>query len=308
MYIRCFCFLFLCLFFSACSDPVQKTDSSSAGAEQPRLPIKKTLGVLELDGLLLDSVTGYEVFVVSKLEPEAVARIARQRELLAVRLGGGELNKPVGHDLGVAPDDYIRLTELLQALNESFPPLLKVDLDLGNNRLRKLISDADKYEEYAYLFGSIQFDNMERALNFINEKYEMDAKALVKKAEQLKGEDFEREKVTLDWLNLVAKHLGRYVELATEYSKAQVVFTSGQGSIEPQDWAAYSAYYRQAMITGVSLHSLGSVLLAAAGPFEVEGHGTLVVRVEYGANSAYFIVSEDESLVSVKDLRQIVVD
>ncbi|MEN8734953.1 MAG: hypothetical protein ABF329_09075 [Lentimonas sp.] len=50
------------------------------------------------------------------------------------------------------------------------------------------------------------------------------------------------------------------------------------------------------------------MILVAPGTFEVVGHGAIVVRVEYGANSTYFIVSEDKSLVSVRDLRQIVAE
>ncbi|MEN8663220.1 MAG: hypothetical protein ACN4GF_09680 [Lentimonas sp.] len=133
------------------------------------------------------------------------------------------------------PADFTFLSGPLRKLNQSQPPELQVDLDLGNNRLHKLVSDADLREEYAQLFRSIKLDNLERAVNFINEKHEVDAKTLVKTVEQLKGEEAQRVKVTLDWLNQMAEHLRQYLDLANELDKAQLVFAGGARSIELDD-------------------------------------------------------------------------
>ncbi|MGJ8639299.1 MAG: hypothetical protein ACSHYA_07880 [Opitutaceae bacterium] len=294
------------LFVASCSDSGSPAETA-APAVEPVGPVKKTLGVLELQGIPLDSATGYEVIVVSELEPEGRARIQRQRELFEQKLSGAPAVESNEDALDISPADYTRLNAKLLELKKSFPEVLRMDVDAGEGRLRGFSSDSRMHDEYAYLFKSITLENLERGLNFINEKYEADGEALVEKVEKLEDDAYKREKITLMWLRKVAEHLTAHLELGKELGAAMATVESGVFS-EPQDWSGYVAYFRNALIMDVSLNGVGSAMLESPGAFEVEGHGELIVRVEFGADSAFFIISPDEKRVLVKDLQQVVAE
>lgn len=299
---------------SGCSD----APSSSAPAAKPAVepsapePKLKTTGVLHFDGLPPGSVSAAEVLVVSSLGDQARQRILRQRELFEYKITGRvEAVEEAGGIAEVMAADGARLEASMAQLPVQFPPVRVEDVDLGNNRLRKFQSDTALFKEYKYLFASIKWDNLERGLKFISEKIKADSQALVERSAGLEDTDYQQVSVTLEWLKSVQQHYNSYVVLAKDYFDAKNRYVRAQAAVqytptEPTDWEAYVAKYANALIIDTSAHLLGAAFAAEDGSFEVEGHGIVVVRVELGAVSAYFLPDwEKEQRVSVEDLQQL---
>lgn len=296
----------------ACSDAPHE----SAAAAKPKVvapkTVLKTSGVLRFDGLPPESISAAEVLIVSALSDVARERIMRQRELFEFKITGRVENPDAVSAIeGMSPVDAMKLDALLGTLRSEFPPILVEDIDLGNNRLRKYQSDLELFKEYQYLFASLKWDNLERGLTFIADKMKADNKTFAARADGADDEAYQQIEVTLNWLKAVLQHYNGYVELAQEsvaaknrYLQAQA--TSAVTPTEPTDWDGYVARYANSLIIDTSEHLLGTAFAAEDGSFKVEGQGIVIVRVELGVVSAYFLPgSEDEKRVLVEDLQQL---
>ena len=273
--------------------------------------VLKTSGILRFDGLPAESISAAEVLVVSVLSDVARERILRQRELFENKITGRvEDSAGVSSIEGMSPVDAMKLEASLETLRSQFPSVRVEDVDLGNKRLRKYQSDAVLFKEYKYLFASIKWDNVGRGLKFIADKMTADNKALVARSSGMDDEAFQQSDVTLDWLKAVQQHYNSYIVLAQESVEAKNRYLQAQAAAstpaEPTDWDGYVAWHANHLIMDTSENLLGTAFAEEDGSFEVEGQGIVIVRVQLGVVSAYFLPSaEHEKRVLVEDLQQL---
>ena len=304
--------VFVSLFFlGACSDAPSKPTAAVRRDVTVAKAVLKTSGILRFDGLPGESISAAEVLVVSVLSDVARERILRQRELFENRITGRvEDLAGVSSIEGMSPVDAMKLEASLGALRSQFPSVRVEDVDLGNNRLRKYQSDVALFKEYEYLFASIEWDNVERGLEFIADKMTADSKALVARSSGMDDDALQQSDVTLDWLRAVQQHYNSYVVLAQESVEAKNRYLHAQAAVastpaEPTDWDGYVAWHAHNLIMDISENLLGTAFAEEDGSFEVEGQGIVIVRVELGTVSAYFLPgSEHEKRVLVEDLQQ----
>ena len=304
--------VFVSLFFlGACSDAPSKPTAAVKRDVTVAKAVLKTSGILRFDGLPGESISAAEVLVVSVLSDVARERILRQRELFENKITGRvEDLAGVSSIEGMSPVDAMKLEASLGALRSQFPSVRVEDVDLGNNRLRKYQSDVALFKEYEYLFASIEWDNVERGLEFIADKMTADSKALVARSSGMDDDALQQSDVTLDWLRAVQQHYNSYVVLAQESVEAKNRYLHAQAAVastpaEPTDWDGYVAWHAHNLIMDISQHLLGAAFAEEDGSFEVEGQGIVIVRVELGTVSAYFLPgSEHEKRVLVEDLQQ----
>ena len=151
------------LLFAATSCSDNSSAPQAVQSTEPAATVLMTSGVLHLKGLPLEGITAKEVIVVENLDAEGRKRILRQRELFESKITGKVVAvEEVSSMAGVLPADATELEAAMAALRSQFPPALVVDVDLGNNRLRKYQSDAALFKAYQYLFKSLNWDNLER--------------------------------------------------------------------------------------------------------------------------------------------------
>tara|TARA_B110000196_G_scaffold112719_1_gene97927 strand:+ start:1513 stop:2460 length:948 start_codon:yes stop_codon:yes gene_type:complete len=304
--------VFVSLFFlGACSDAPSKPTAAVKRDVTVAKAVLKTSGILRFDGLPGESISAAEVLVVSVLSDVARERILRQRELFENKITGRvEDLAGVSSIEGMSPVDAMKLEASLGALRSQFPSVRVEDVDLGNNRLRKYQSDVALFKEYEYLFASIEWDNVERGLEFIADKMTADSKALVARSSGMDDDALQQSDVTLDWLRAVQQHYNSYVVLAQESVEAKNRYLHAQAAVastpaEPTDWDGYVAWHAHNLIMDISENLLGTAFAEEDGSFEVEGQGIVIVRVELGTVSAYFLPgSEHEKRVLVEDLQQ----
>ncbi len=304
--------VFVSLFFlGACSDAPSKPTAAVKRDVTVAKAVLKTSGILRFDGLPGESISAAEVLVVSVLSDVARERILRQRELFENKITGRvEDLAGVSSIEGMSPVDAMKLEASLGALRSQFPSVRVEDVDLGNNRLRKYQSDVALFKEYEYLFASIEWDNVERGLEFIADKMTADSKALVARSSGMDDDALQQSDVTLDWLRAVQQHYNSYVVLAQESVEAKNRYLHAQAAVastpaEPTDWDGYVAWHAHNLIMDISENLLGTAFAEEDGSFEVEGQGIVIVRVELGVVSAYFLPgSEHEKRVLVEDLQQ----
>jgi hypothetical protein len=305
--------VFVALFLlGACSDAPPESTAVVKPEVKASEPVRKTSGVLRFDGLLPESISASEVLIVSALSDVARERILRQRELFENKITGRvEDSAGVSSIEGMSPADAMKLEASLETLRSQFPSVRVEDVDLGNNRLRKYQSDVALFKEYEYLFASIEWDNVERGLKFIADKMTADSKALVAGSSGVDDEAFQQIDVTLDWLRAVQQHYNSYVVLAQESVEAKNRYLQAQAAAaatpaEPTDWDGYVAWHAHHLIMDTSENLLGTAFAEEDGSFEVEGQGIVIVRVQLGVVSAYFLPgSEHEKRVLVEDLQQL---
>jgi hypothetical protein len=299
-------------FLTGCSEPEPQVSSGGAAAKEAELtePVKMTSGTVRLVDLPVEGMTAYEVIVVENLEPEARQRIHRQRELLEFKLNGATPTQVLDAAHGMGAKDYTALQAEFQELRKRYPEVLVQELSAPsqNGRVLKFSSDATMHEDYKYLFDAITFDNLERALAFIAEKIKKDRSGLEGYAEDGQGDASNQATVTADWLADVAVHLNQYLAWGNRVVTVKNAYIDAlaQASTEPevpQEWAGYTAYYKDILLIDVLQHSLGTAMVGPEGHFNVEGQGELLVRIEYGLDSTYFIISEEESRVVVEDIK-----
>lgn len=305
--------VFVSLFFlGACSDAPSKPTAAVKRDVTVAKAVLKTSGILRFDGLPGESISAAEVLVVSVLSDVARERILRQRELFENKITGRvEDLAGVSSIEGMSPVDAMKLEASLGALRSQFPSVRVEDVDLGNNRLRKYQSDVALFKEYEYLFASIEWDNVERGLEFIADKMTADSKALVARSSGMDDDALQQSDVTLDWLRAVQQHYNSYVVLAQESVEAKNRYLHAQAAVastpaEPTDWDGYVAWHAHNLIMDISENLLGTAFAEEDGSFEVEGQGIVIVRVQLGVVSAYFLPgSEHEKRVLVEDLQQL---
>lgn len=308
------CVCVSCLALVGCSDAPSKVEVvAESSVEAAPESVAKSTGVLHYDGLPPGSVTVAEVLIVEKLSDAGRARLERQRELFEYKITGRvEQAAETSVLAGVSAADATNLVERFNQLSAEFPPVLVQDVDVGNHRLKKYQSDRERHKAYQYLFGALQWDNFERGLKFIAEKFEEDERALVAQANSLEMEDdhYAQVRVTLDWLKSVQVYYNAYVQLATDTFEARNRYLQAQATAqsvaEPTDWNTYAAVYGSMLIIDTSEYLEGAAMVADDGSFEVEGHGLLIVRLELEGVSVYFLpTSENEVRVRVEDLTQL---
>ena len=303
-----FVFLFI---LGACSDAPSEQKTAVLPEVEVAKPVLRTSGILRFDGMPPKSTRAAEVLIVSTLSDVARGRLLRQRELFEQKITGHvEHPAEVSAIEGLSPVDALQLEAAMSALGGQFPPIRVKDFDLGNNRLRKFQSDPELFKDYQYLFASINWDNLERGLTFIADKMKVDNKALIKESNEVDEEGYRQIGVTLDWLKSLQQYFNSYVELAQAYVDAKNRLLQAQPAAatmpaEPADWDAYVAKYANTLIMDTSEYLLGAAFTAEDGSFEVEGHGIVIVRVELGLASAYFLLdSDEEERVRIEELRQ----
>ncbi len=303
----CFVFLFL---FGACTDAPPEPKAAVKRDITVAKAVLKTSGILRFEGLPTERISATEILIVSALSDAARERLLRQRELFENKITG-RVKKPaeVSGIEGISPMDAMQLEASLAGLPEQFPPIRVEDVDLGNNRQQRYQSSSALFKEYQYLFASIKWNNIERGLAFIANKITADNQALVVGVNGLDDETFQQAEITLSWLKAVQQHYNSYVDLAQAYVDAKNRFLQAQAvastPAEPTDWDAYVAMYANALIMDTSEHLLGAAFTETDGSFEVEGHGIVIVRVELGLASVYFVLDSDkEERVHIEQLQQ----
>ena len=305
--------VFVSLFFlGACSDAPSKPTAAVKRDVTVAKAVLKTSGILRFDGLPPESISAVEVLIVSALSDVARGRLMRQRELFENKITG-RVEDSVGVSAieGMSPVDAMKLEASMGTLRAQFPAVRVEDVDLGNNRLRKYQSDAVLFKEYKYLFASIKWGNVERGLKFIADKMTADSKALIARSSGVDDEAFQQIDVTLDWLKAVQQHYNSYIVLAEESVEAKNRYLQAQAAVastpaEPTSWDGYVAWHANNLIMDTSENLLGAAFAEEDGSFEVEGQGIVIVRVQLGVVSAYFLPgSEHEKRVLVEDLQQL---
>lgn len=300
-------------FFVACSDaPSEPVAAPKPVAVEVAKPVAKTAGVLKFDGLPPESISAAEVLIVSELSNDARERIERQRELFEYKITGRtEVEEAVSAIPDVAPADAVKLDAAMRVLKGQFPEVQVMDVDLGNNRLRKFQSDGELHKEYKYLFSSLKWDNLERGLKFIGEKVEANGREILAAGQKADDVGYRQAEANIVWLKSVQSYFAEYVTLAHDYNDAKNRYIQAQAveqptPAEPTDWDTYAAMYAHMLIMDTSDHLLGSGFAAEDGSFEVKGHGTVIVRVELGVVSAYFLPSSgQEQRVRIENLQQL---
>jgi hypothetical protein len=302
-----FVFLFV---LSACSDaPSEPVVVDRPEVKKPELSLKTT-GVVHLDGLPPESVSAVEVLVVSELSEVARERLLRQRELFEYKITGRVEVTPGQSPIpGVSVADAVALNASLQALRAKFPPVRTDDVEMKDGRLRKFQSNWDLFEAYRHLFKSVRWDNMERGLTFISDKIDTDNRALIASSREADEAGFEEATTTLKWLKAVQQHFNAYVDLGHVYVDAQNRYRRTQATAapaEPTDWDTFIDRYAAMLIIDTASNLVGAAFVDEDGSFEVEGHGIVIVRVELGVVSAYFLPSlEQEQRVRIENLQQL---
>ena len=208
--------------FTACSDAPSEPVAAPKPLVEKAKPVSKTVGVLKFDGLPPDSVTAAEVLIVSDLSDDARKRLLRQRELFEYKITGRTEGGPAVSAIpDVAPADAMALDAKMRALRGEFPEVLVMDVDLGNNRLRKFQSDRELHKEYKYLFSSLKWDNLERGLQFLREKMETNNRDILAAGEQADDIGYRQAEADITWLKSVQAYFGKYLALANDYSAAK---------------------------------------------------------------------------------------
>ncbi|MFQ3225726.1 MAG: hypothetical protein ACI8Z5_001990 [Lentimonas sp.] len=298
--------------FVACSDAPSEPVATPTPTAAVSKPVAKTTGVLKFDGLPPESISGAEVIVVSELSDDAKKRLLRQRELFEYKITGRtEGGGAVSAIPGVALADAVKLDAAMRELKAQFPEVQVIDFDLGNNRLRKFQSDGELRKEYKYLFSSLKWDNLERGLKFIGDKMETNNREFLAAGEQADDTGFRQAEANVAWLKSAQSYYAGYLTLGRDYYDAKNRYIQAQAAgratpAEPTDWDAYAAMYANMLIMDTSEHLLGSGFAAEDGSFEVEGQGMVIVRVELGVVSAYFLPgSGTEQRVRIDGLEQL---
>ncbi|MEO0509949.1 MAG: hypothetical protein AAF065_08835 [Verrucomicrobiota bacterium] len=296
------------LAFTACSEKTPEAGPPQV-PEQPEV-VKKTSGIVKFEGVPDNGITGREIIFVSELPAEALARFERQRELLEIHITGVDPESlyPAAGPKDVSLEDSAKFVTKLQSLNSEYPAPISIDVKIkdvkvDDDRLRRFNSSAQMHKDYARLFKAIDWTNIKKGIDFINEKLTTDGRSL--EPIVLGADPFASHQADVDlmWIREVVKHLESYLNLANERIEAKNDYLSQLEG--PKDWLGYSAQYTHTMIADVSKNSLGSAMINEDGSFVIEAQGgSQLVRIEYGLISAYYFLGEEEKRVTVSSLRE----
>lgn len=294
----------------ACSDKASEPPVPPVPQASPQAAVAKTVGTVQFNGVPEQGVTAREIILVRTLSSDGLARLERQRELLEFYITGVDPEDlyPAAGPKDVSVEDSAKFVERLEALGSEYPAPLSVEVKVtqrgvDDDRLRKFNSSGELHKDYARLFKSIDWSNIKRGIEFINETLIADGKS----RELLVGGDdpfaSEQAQVDLKWMQEVVKHLESYLKLANERIEARNEYVSQL--TDPQNWPDYCAKYAHSMTVDVSGRSLGDAIIAEDGSFEVAARGGMpIVRIEYGAISAYYLPGEGEERVVITGLRE----
>lgn len=296
------CIFTVLLFVTGCgSEPEAPATEPAKPDTVPQAKVKTT-GVVEFDGVPLEGLTFMEVATYQELPEETLARLKMQRELFEVKISGDPYALEIDENNAISRQDALELTERLSDLYADFPQILAIDFDLGNNRLRKLRSDSGLHEAYDFLFKSIKLQNLDRAIEVIDDKIQED----LQKLDAIAGsEDKDRSiqaRHDLKWLEQVHTKLSEYLPVAKDSILAQQKYNALP--IEHKSWEAYSTVYSAVLLSDVYTRCLGAAEVAADKSFVVEGEGSMIVRLDYADGSVYFLPgTEGETRVTIRDLK-----
>lgn len=299
------------LLVGGCSDDGSQTEEVEPALSAPEEPVLKTAGRIVFEGIPDEGVTAREVTVLEKLESEARARLQRQRQLFEYKLTGQNPELEDANYLenaGLPPEDRRDLERRLAKLRTEFPEILMLegqidDPNVDDDRIRKVPSDAALHEAYEKLFKAIRWDNLQRGIEFIRAKLETDSKVWIEEKSTEDPYEAKQVQATLQWLSKVQGHLKDYVDLFNAYLHAKNA--PGQPAAKVKTWERFLDLHRTQLIIDVSQGELASATLSDDGSFEADAQGELLVRVEYGFRSAYFLVDDpEERRVSVTELER----
>jgi hypothetical protein len=303
-----------CLLLGGCSENTDKTDAVESAQSHSKETPFKTTGQVVFEGIPDDGVTSREVIVIDALEPEGRERIQRQRQLFEYKTTGRnpELEEAERMAAGnLLPEESREFDRQLVDLRAGFPELLTLDARIkedgvDDDRIRKLTSDSALHKEYQELFRAIRWENLKRGVEFIEVKIKTDGKEWSEKQYVTDDLGSKKASVTLNWINMLAEHLTAYVTLGNKRIRAvnDLATQSAEISTKILTWEDYVDYFRDQLIIDISKEELASATLEADGTFKVDGQGDLLIRLEYGFRSAYFLVGDSkENRVSVIDLQ-----
>lgn len=304
--IRSFCVLSV-LWLTACGDGTSTSENAAKAVETEadsivNSTVLKRSGRVVLVDVPSEGNTAIEVLAVTKLEDETLRKVKRQRELFERMLLGQP--EETADDLELPEADLATFKGQLDALKPKFPPIFSKELNVGGGRMVRFTSEMKRHQDYAYLFGAISLDNIDRALPILKEKVEATNRELVERGNLAEGEALYQVQIELEWVGKLATLLGEYIRLGNSYLTAKTEYAEAflkTHSNEPMNWRDFAAYYRATLFVEVSQHSTGATVVEEDGSFEVEGEGFLLVRLEYGLDSAYFIMSEEETRVQIEE-------
>lgn len=295
----------------ACSDQSAPAEPVVA-APVPAVPVAMTAGVVSFDGVPEEGVTTREVLIVSKLDPTTREHLLRQRVLFEYKILGEV--EPVAEESSTLPnilaEDATPLQAEMSKLRAGFPAIIKESVQQKGGRSKNFQSSLALYQSYEKSFKAIGWGDFDQSLQAISDKISSDNEAIMTRSKHANPDTFEQLRLTLDWLNQVNAHLRSYVALANKYIEAgnkyiELRVAGEEAEPEPTDWDGFVARYSHALIVEIDGSSDGEGTIQEDGSFEVVGQGTLVVRVEYGPVSAYFLPGESsEKRVTVSDRRE----
>ena len=289
-----------CGLLISCSEPAPKpVKPAKPDTAQSQATISITnSGVVHFEGIPQTGITAREVLLLSSLDMDARTLLKRQRELFEYTITGvnpelEELNATL------SDEDKAALSRTMAKLRMAYPEQIIEDVSIDqagvdDDRIRKISSDRELYEKYEKLFKAINWENLPRALKFINESIMNDSKDT---AETYQSEDAYKSKqaeITLQWLKVLQAHLNDYLSMGNAHVEAINRFSQQKAVPRARTWEDYLAIYSTQMIIDVSKNIEDSTFLSEDGSFTVKGEGLLIVRIEYGPRSVYFI-PEDPS-------------
>lgn len=255
-----------------------------------------------------EGVTSREIITIPSMSAGLRGELERQRQLFEDKLVGGRVVTPQFE--GLTDKDAKALTDQLLALRSSYPPVLTEQRKVGDNRSETFKSDQARFYAYAKLFKAIKPDNIHDALEAIDDQIQKDGAAIVELAEASTRNSVKvQADIDLKWLKSLHGYLETYLPVAQEVNAARQRYyglhDSVQKAIRYKTWDDYMSAKATTLLSQLMSESEGAADLDAAGRFTVEGAGELVVRVEYGLYSAYFIATdESEERLTLQDLKR----
>jgi hypothetical protein len=284
-----------CGLLISCSEPAPKpVKPAKPDTAQSQATISITnSGVVHFEGIPQTGITAKEVLLLSSLNTEALTRLERQRELFEYTITGvnPELEEM---NASLSSEDKAELSNSMAELKMAFPEQIIEDVSINqagvdDDRLRKVPSDRELYDKYKNLFNAINWENLPRALEFITESINNDSRDTAETYLSKDAFTAKQAEITMEWLKSLKSHLNSYLSLGKAYVEAINRFSLKKADPKARTWDDYLAINSTQMIVDVSKNSLDSTFLSDDGSFSVEGEGLLIVRIEYGPRSAYFI-------------------
>ena len=303
--VYCLVFAF---YWAACSEP---SKPASQAPEQPpeAAEVKVSwMGRVLFEGIPMEGATLKEAIVVSEIDPDTRAKLEHQRALFEAKINPPAVTPVSLKNVGLlSKNDAAELGAKLLEMRKSYPQMLVEEKNIGNGRMSQFRSDSELFYGFAAKFKEMTLDNMTPIIESIDEAIQVAGKRIVESSEGRGGQARLQADTDLAWLGQLHEYLRTYLPLTKEVNMAMQRHAETQGaSLADTDlpsWEGFAQRHSATLLSEVYSKGLDESEIGDDGRFTVSAEGELVIRVEYGLYSAYFLPeSANESRVQVVDL------